>query len=64
VTAEDDRLEAILPLVARPRPAAVDRAAERRGGDPRGRPERRLELATKIIETATGRYGISDRGRG
>ena len=35
VTAEDERLEAILPLVAQVRRGG-DRAAQRRGGDPRG----------------------------
>jgi 5-methyltetrahydrofolate--homocysteine methyltransferase len=56
VTAEDDRLEAILPLVARHGAAVI--------GLPNDEeeipecPERRLELATKIIEVATGRYGI------
>ena len=33
------------------------RAAQRRGGDP-GRAARRVELARKIIDTATGRFGI------
>ena len=56
VTAEDDRLEAILPLVAR-HGAAVIGLPNDEEEIPED-PERRLELATKIIETATGRYGI------
>jgi 5-methyltetrahydrofolate--homocysteine methyltransferase len=56
VTAEDDRLEAILPLVAR-HGAAVIGLPNDEEEIPED-PARRLELARKIIETATGRYGI------
>ena len=56
VTAEDDRLEAILPLVARHGAAVI--ALPNDEEEIPEEPERRLELATKIIETATGRYGI------
>ena len=56
VTAEDDRLEAILPLVARHGAAVIGlpNDEEEIPEDPR----RRLELARKIIDTATGKYGI------
>jgi 5-methyltetrahydrofolate--homocysteine methyltransferase len=56
VTAEDERLEAILPLVARHGAAVIGLPNDEMEipEDPR----RRLELARKIIETATGRYGI------
>jgi len=56
VTAEDDRLEAILPLVARHGAAVIGLPNDEE--EIPEEPERRLELATKIIETATGRYGI------
>jgi 5-methyltetrahydrofolate--homocysteine methyltransferase len=56
VTAEDDRLEAILPLVARHRAAVIGLPNDEQ--EIPEEPERRLELATKIIEVATGRYGI------
>jgi 5-methyltetrahydrofolate--homocysteine methyltransferase len=56
VTAEDERLAAILPLVARHGAAVIGlpNDEEEIPEDPR----RRLELARKIIDTATGRYGI------
>ena len=56
VTAEDERLETILPLVARHGAAVIGLPNDEQEipEDPR----RRLELAAKIIETATGRYGI------
>lgn len=56
VTAEDDRLAAILPLVARHGAAVIGlpNDEEEIPADPR----RRLELAGKIIETATGTYHI------
>ena len=56
VTAEDERLEAILPLVKRYGAAviALPNDEEEIPEDP----HRRLELARKIIDTATGRYGI------
>ena len=56
VTAEDDRLEAILPLVARYGAAVIGLPNDE--VEIPEEPERRLELATKIIEIATGRYGI------
>ncbi|HEY3903991.1 MAG TPA: dihydropteroate synthase [Streptosporangiaceae bacterium] len=56
VTAEDDRLEAILPLVARHGAAVIGLPNDEQ--EIPEEPERRLELATKIIEVATGRYGI------
>src|SRR5579875_2982882 len=56
VTAEDERLEAILPLVARHGAAVIGLPNDEQEipEDPR----RRLELAGKIIDVATGRYGI------
>jgi 5-methyltetrahydrofolate--homocysteine methyltransferase len=56
VTAEDERLEAILPLVAR-HGAAVIGLPNDEEEIPED-PARRLELARKIIDTATGKYGI------
>ena len=56
VTAEDERLAAILPLVARHGAAVIGlpNDEEEIPADPR----RRVDLARKIIEVATGRYGI------
>ena len=56
VTAEDDRLAAILPLVARHGAAVIGLPNDETEipYDPR----RRVELAHKIIDVATGRYGI------
>jgi 5-methyltetrahydrofolate--homocysteine methyltransferase len=56
VTAEDDRLEAILPLVKRYGAAviALPNDEEEIPEDP----ARRLELARKVVDVATGRYGI------
>src|SRR5215469_7887062 len=56
VTAEDDRLAAILPLVARHGAAVIGLPNDEQEipEDPR----RRLELARKIIDVATGRYGL------
>lgn len=56
VTAEDDRLEAILPLVARHGAAVIGLPNDETEipYDPR----RRVELARKIIDVATDRYGI------
>ncbi len=56
VTAEDDRLAAILPLVKRHGAAviALPNDEEEIPSDPR----RRLDLARKIIDVATGRFGI------
>jgi 5-methyltetrahydrofolate--homocysteine methyltransferase len=56
VTAEDERLEAILPIVKKYGAAviALPNDEEEIPEDPR----RRLELARKIIEVATSQYGI------
>jgi len=56
VTAEDERLHAILPLVARHGAAVIGlpNDEEEIPEDPR----RRLELVAKIIDVATGTYGI------
>jgi 5-methyltetrahydrofolate--homocysteine methyltransferase len=56
VTAEDERLEAILPLVKKYSAAIIGlpNDEEEIPEDPR----RRLELARKLIDVATGRYGI------
>ena len=56
VTAEDERLEAILPIVKKYGAAviALPNDEEEIPEDPR----RRLELARKVIEVATGRFGI------
>ncbi len=56
VTAEDERLDAILPLVAR-HGAAVIALPNDEEAIP-AEPVRRLELARKIADVATGRYGI------
>jgi 5-methyltetrahydrofolate--homocysteine methyltransferase len=56
VTAEDERLEAILPLVARHRAAVIGLPNDE--NEIPEDPSRRLELARKIIDTATGTYGI------
>lgn len=57
VTAEDERLAAILPLVRKYGAAviALPNDEEEIPEDPR----RRAELARKIIEVATGKYGIA-----
>ncbi len=57
VTAEDERLAAILPLVRKYGAAiiALPNDEEEIPEDPR----RRVELTRKIIEVATGRYGIA-----
>ena len=56
VTAEDERLEAILPLVKEHGAAVIGlpNDEDEIPDDPR----RRLELARKIVDVATGRYGI------
>jgi 5-methyltetrahydrofolate--homocysteine methyltransferase len=56
VTAEDERLAAILPLVARHGAAVIGlpNDEEEIPADPR----RRVDLARKIIDVATGRYGL------
>jgi 5-methyltetrahydrofolate--homocysteine methyltransferase len=57
VTAEDERLEAVLPLVKRHGAAVI--ALPNDEYEIPDQPRRRLELATKIVEVATGRYGIA-----
>ena len=57
VTAEDDRLAAILPLVKRYGAAVI--ALPNDEEEIPEEPERRLELARKIVDVATGRYGIA-----
>jgi 5-methyltetrahydrofolate--homocysteine methyltransferase len=56
VTAEDERLDAILPLVKRHGAAVI--ALPNDEEEIPEEPRRRLELARKIVEVATGRYGI------
>ncbi|GIF62549.1 methyltetrahydrofolate--corrinoid methyltransferase [Asanoa ishikariensis] len=56
VTAEDDRLQAILPLVKRYGAAVV--ALPNDEEEIPEDPARRLELARKIVDVATGKYGI------
>ncbi|HEY1761839.1 MAG TPA: dihydropteroate synthase [Acidimicrobiales bacterium] len=57
VTAEDDRLEAILPLVKRYGAAII--ALPNDEFEIPYEPERRLELARKIVDVATSQYGIA-----
>ncbi len=57
VTAEEARLEAVLPLVKRYGAAVI--ALPNDELEIPEQPERRLELARKVIEVATGRYGIA-----
>ena len=57
VTAEDERLAAILPLVARYGAAII--ALPNDEEEIPEEPRRRAELARKIIDVATGRYGIA-----
>jgi 5-methyltetrahydrofolate--homocysteine methyltransferase len=56
VTAEDDRMAEILPLVARYGAAVI--ALPNDEEEIPAEPERRVALARKIIDTATGHYGI------
>jgi 5-methyltetrahydrofolate--homocysteine methyltransferase len=56
VTAEDERMEAILPLVKRYGAAVI--ALPNDEEEIPDEPARRLELARKIVDVATGRYGI------
>jgi 5-methyltetrahydrofolate--homocysteine methyltransferase len=56
VTAEDERLDAILPLVARHRAAVI--ALPNDEEEIPEEPARRLELARKIVDVATGKYRI------
>ncbi|GAA1853433.1 dihydropteroate synthase [Asanoa iriomotensis] len=57
VTAEDERLQAILPLVKRYGAAVV--ALPNDEEEIPEDPARRLELARKVVDVATGRYGIA-----
>lgn len=57
VTAEDDRLEAILPLVKRYGAAII--ALPNDEFEIPYEPERRLELARKIVDVATSQFGIA-----
>jgi 5-methyltetrahydrofolate--homocysteine methyltransferase len=57
VTAEDDRLEAILPLVKRYGAAII--ALPNDEFEIPYEPERRLELARKVVDVATNHYGIA-----
>jgi len=56
VTAEDERLDAILPLVKRHGAAVI--ALPNDEQEIPAEPERRVQLARKIIDVATGKYGI------
>jgi 5-methyltetrahydrofolate--homocysteine methyltransferase len=56
VTAEDERMDAILPLVKRYGAAVI--ALPNDEEEIPDEPARRLELARKIVDVATGRYGI------
>jgi 5-methyltetrahydrofolate--homocysteine methyltransferase len=57
VTAEDERLDAILPLVKQHGAAVV--ALPNDEEEIPEEPARRVELARKIIDVATGKYGIA-----
>jgi 5-methyltetrahydrofolate--homocysteine methyltransferase len=57
VTAEDERLAAILPLVARHGAAVIGLPNDEE--EIPAEPSRRVELARKIIDVATSRYGIA-----
>jgi 5-methyltetrahydrofolate--homocysteine methyltransferase len=57
VTAEDERLGAILPLVQRYGAAVI--ALPNDEEEIPERPERRLELVRKILDVAVGRYGLA-----
>jgi 5-methyltetrahydrofolate--homocysteine methyltransferase len=57
VTAEDDRLAAILPLVKRHGAAVI--ALPNDEEEIPEEPARRLELARKVVDVATGTYGIA-----
>jgi 5-methyltetrahydrofolate--homocysteine methyltransferase len=56
VTAEDERLDAILPLVKRHGAAVI--ALPNDENEIPENPHARLELTRKIVDVATGRYGI------
>jgi 5-methyltetrahydrofolate--homocysteine methyltransferase len=57
ITAEDDRMEQILPLVKKYDAAVV--ALPNDEDEIPMEPEKRLELVKKIVEVATGEYGIA-----
>jgi len=57
VTAEDERLDAILPLVKRHGAAVI--ALPNDEEEIPEEPSRRLDLARKIVDVATGKYGIA-----
>jgi 5-methyltetrahydrofolate--homocysteine methyltransferase len=57
VTAEDERLDAILPLVKRHGAAVI--ALPNDEEEIPEEPARRLELARKIVDVATGKHGIA-----
>ena len=57
VTAEDERLDAILPLVKRHGAAVICLPNDEE--EIPEQPERRLKLVRKIVEVAHGRYGIA-----
>ena len=57
VTAEDERLAAILPLVARHGAAVIGLPNDEE--EIPAEPRRRVDLARKIIDVATSRYGIA-----
>src|SRR5262252_8148414 len=57
VTAEDDRLAAILPLVGKYGAAVIGLPNDEE--EIPEEPARRVELARKIIDVATGKYGIA-----
>jgi 5-methyltetrahydrofolate--homocysteine methyltransferase len=57
VTAEDDRLEAILPLVKKYGAAVIGLPNDEE--EIPEEPARRVELARKLIDVATGKYGIA-----
>ena len=56
ITAEDERMDAILPLVKRHGAAVI--ALPNDEEEIPAEPERRVEVARKIIDVATGKYGI------
>jgi 5-methyltetrahydrofolate--homocysteine methyltransferase len=56
VTAEDERLDAILPLVKRHQAAVIGLPNDE--SEIPEDPRRRLELVRKIVDVATGRHGI------
>src|SRR6202008_3086244 len=57
VTAEDDRMEAILPLVKKYGAAVIGLPNDEE--EIPEEPARRVELTRKLIDVATGKYGIA-----